>query len=112
MAEEGLFRRRRPGDPLVYSIPAHRSFADALAAGQAAPAMVTTQSIVTRQPCGKPSVSRSTGLRERCRPSGSGSGSRSGTGAGAGLSAARSASDSSGRRTSHPDPPASPPSSG
>jgi ATP-dependent helicase/nuclease subunit B len=33
MAEAGLFRRRHPRDPLVYSIPAHRSFADALAAG-------------------------------------------------------------------------------
>jgi ATP-dependent helicase/nuclease subunit B len=33
MAEPGLFRRRRPQDPLVYSIPAHRSFADALAIG-------------------------------------------------------------------------------
>src|SRR5690242_10401158 len=33
MAEAGLFKRRAPGDPLVYSIPAHRSFADALAAG-------------------------------------------------------------------------------
>ena len=33
MAETGLFKRRAPGDPLVYSIPAHRSFADALAAG-------------------------------------------------------------------------------
>ncbi|HEU4820245.1 MAG TPA: double-strand break repair protein AddB, partial [Qipengyuania sp.] len=33
MAEAGLFRRRIPGEPLVYSIPAHRSFADALAAG-------------------------------------------------------------------------------
>ena len=33
MAEAGLFQRRTPGEPLVYSIPAHRSFADALAAG-------------------------------------------------------------------------------
>jgi ATP-dependent helicase/nuclease subunit B len=33
MAEAGLFGRRNSGDPLVYSIPAHRSFADALAAG-------------------------------------------------------------------------------
>ena len=33
MSEAGLFQRRRPGDPLVYSIPAHRSFADALANG-------------------------------------------------------------------------------
>jgi len=33
MAETGLFRRSRPHDPLVYSIPAHRSFADALAVG-------------------------------------------------------------------------------
>nr|WP_294851449.1 double-strand break repair protein AddB [uncultured Sphingomonas sp.] len=33
MAEAGLFGRRRLGDPLVYSIPAHRSFADALATG-------------------------------------------------------------------------------
>ena len=33
MAEAGLFKRRTPGEPLVYSIPAHRSFADALAAG-------------------------------------------------------------------------------
>ncbi len=33
MAEQGLFRRRQPGDPLVYSIAAHRSFADALAIG-------------------------------------------------------------------------------
>ena len=31
-----------------------------------APTIVTTQSIVTRQPCGRPRVSRSTGLRE-CR---------------------------------------------
>ena len=31
-----------------------------------APTIVTTQSIVTRQPCGSPRVSRSTGLRE-CR---------------------------------------------
>ena len=33
MADGGLFHRRYPGDPLVYSIPAHRSFADALAIG-------------------------------------------------------------------------------
>ena len=33
MAEGWLFDRRRPNDPLVYSIPAHRSFADALAVG-------------------------------------------------------------------------------
>jgi len=33
MAETGLFKRRMPGEPLVYSIPAHRSFSDALAAG-------------------------------------------------------------------------------
>ncbi len=33
MAEAGLFQRRAPGDPLVYNIPAHRSFADALAVG-------------------------------------------------------------------------------
>jgi len=33
MAKPGLFERRVAGDPLVYSIPAHRSFADALAAG-------------------------------------------------------------------------------
>jgi ATP-dependent helicase/nuclease subunit B len=33
MADGGLFHRRNPGDPLVYSIPAHRSFADALAVG-------------------------------------------------------------------------------
>lgn len=33
MAETGLFNRSRPQDPLVYSIPAHRSFADALAVG-------------------------------------------------------------------------------
>jgi ATP-dependent helicase/nuclease subunit B len=33
MADAGLFQRRAPGEPLVYSIPAHRSFADALAAG-------------------------------------------------------------------------------
>ncbi|MGH6705553.1 MAG: double-strand break repair protein AddB, partial [Sphingomicrobium sp.] len=33
MAEAGLFKRRISGEPLVYSIPAHRSFADALAAG-------------------------------------------------------------------------------
>ncbi len=33
MAEAGPFHRRNPGDPLVYSIPAHRSFADALAIG-------------------------------------------------------------------------------
>jgi ATP-dependent helicase/nuclease subunit B len=33
MAETGLFQRRMPGAPLVYSIPAHRSFSDALAIG-------------------------------------------------------------------------------
>ncbi len=33
MAEPGLFRRRLPRNPLVYSIPAHRSFADSLAVG-------------------------------------------------------------------------------
>jgi ATP-dependent helicase/nuclease subunit B len=33
MAEPDLFRRSRSQDPLVYSIPAHRSFADALAVG-------------------------------------------------------------------------------
>ena len=33
MADAGLFQRRVPGSPLVYSIPAHRSFADALATG-------------------------------------------------------------------------------
>src|SRR5918993_2269467 len=33
MAETGLFHRRVAGSPLVYSIPAHRSFADALASG-------------------------------------------------------------------------------
>src|ERR671912_2999997 len=33
MAETGLFHRRVAGSPLVYSIPAHRSFADALATG-------------------------------------------------------------------------------
>ena len=33
MAEAGLFERRQRGDPLVFSIPAHRSFADALATG-------------------------------------------------------------------------------
>ncbi len=33
MAETGLFQRRTPGAPLVYSIPAHRSFSDALAIG-------------------------------------------------------------------------------
>ncbi len=33
MAEPALFRRSRPDDPIVYSIPAHRSFADALAVG-------------------------------------------------------------------------------
>jgi ATP-dependent helicase/nuclease subunit B len=33
MAEGWLFQRRLPTDPLVYSIPAHRSFADALATG-------------------------------------------------------------------------------
>ncbi|MCL6740188.1 PD-(D/E)XK nuclease family protein [Sphingomonas sp. RB56-2] len=33
MAEGRLFQRRHPSDPLVYSIPAHRSFADALAIG-------------------------------------------------------------------------------
>jgi len=33
MSETALFQRRKPGDPLVYSIPAHRSFADALAIG-------------------------------------------------------------------------------
>jgi len=33
MVEKGLFARRIAGEPLVYSIPAHRSFADALAAG-------------------------------------------------------------------------------
>jgi ATP-dependent helicase/nuclease subunit B len=33
MVDTNLFARRRPGDPLVFSIPAHRSFADALAEG-------------------------------------------------------------------------------
>ena len=33
MAEAGLFQRRTAGNPLVYSIPAHRSFADSLATG-------------------------------------------------------------------------------
>ncbi|MFL6788837.1 MAG: double-strand break repair protein AddB [Sphingomicrobium sp.] len=33
MAEAGLFQRRVSGTPLVYSIPAHRSFSDALATG-------------------------------------------------------------------------------
>ena len=33
MAETGLFQRRVAGQPLVYSIPAHRSFSDALAIG-------------------------------------------------------------------------------
>ena len=33
MVDSGLFGRRLPGDPLVYSIPAHRSFVDALATG-------------------------------------------------------------------------------
>jgi ATP-dependent helicase/nuclease subunit B len=33
MAESWLFQRRNPTDPLVYSVPAHRSFADALVSG-------------------------------------------------------------------------------
>ena len=33
MAEAGLFQRRLSGAPLVYNIPAHRSFSDALAIG-------------------------------------------------------------------------------
>lgn len=33
MAETGLFQRRIAGQPLCYSIPAHRSFSDALAIG-------------------------------------------------------------------------------
>lgn len=33
MAEKGLFQRRSTRQPLVYSIPAHRSFSDALAIG-------------------------------------------------------------------------------
>ena len=33
MADIGLFQRRVAGGPLVYSIPAHRSFSDALATG-------------------------------------------------------------------------------
>src|SRR5512138_1691458 len=33
MADGWLFRRRRPTDPLVYSIPANRSFADAFVTG-------------------------------------------------------------------------------
>ena len=33
MAETGLLNRRIPGAPLVYNIPAHRSFSDALAIG-------------------------------------------------------------------------------
>jgi ATP-dependent helicase/nuclease subunit B len=33
MVDRGLFQRRVAGGPLVYSIPAHRSFSDALAAG-------------------------------------------------------------------------------
>ena len=42
-----------------------------------APAIVTIQSIVIRIPCGRPCVSRSTGLRERrCGSAGPGSGRR------------------------------------
>ncbi|HET9398632.1 MAG TPA: PD-(D/E)XK nuclease family protein [Sphingomicrobium sp.] len=33
MADTGLFQRRSAGSPIVYSIPAHRSFSDALAVG-------------------------------------------------------------------------------
>jgi hypothetical protein len=55
-----------------------------------APAMVTIQSIVTRQPCGRPCVKRSTGFRDRRRgsvgatigsgkPSGRATGTRSGS---------------------------------
>src|SRR5688500_4971668 len=33
MADRGLFQRRIAGSPLIYSIPAHRSFADALVTG-------------------------------------------------------------------------------
>src|SRR4029434_9877116 len=33
MAETGLLQRRVAGSPLVYSIPSHRSFSDALAIG-------------------------------------------------------------------------------
>lgn len=36
MSDAGPFQRRRPGDPLIYSIPAHRSFSDALANGMVA----------------------------------------------------------------------------
>src|ERR687897_413470 len=82
-----------------YGLTTHALIASTIAI---APAIVTTQSIVTRQPCGRPRVSRSTGLRE-CRtgsvgvaigsgkPSGSAIGTRSDSGAAA-------ASVSSGRR--------------
>src|SRR5688572_29060379 len=33
MADSGLFQRRVAGSPIVYSIPGHRSFSDALANG-------------------------------------------------------------------------------
>src|SRR4029079_733384 len=81
-----------------------------------APTIVTTQSIVTRQPCGRPRVSRSTGLREWRSGAGSasdgvtnGSGKDSGSdvtvGAGAG---SVSASGPSGRSAYQADATARP----
>src|SRR6185503_12421410 len=58
-------------DGIRYGFTTHALIASTIAI---APTIVTTQSMVTRQPCGSPRVSRSTGLRE-CR-----SGSEAATG--------------------------------
>ena len=51
-------------DGIRYGLTTHALIASTIAI---APTMVTIQSIVTRRPCGRPCVRRSTGLRERCR---------------------------------------------
>ena len=59
-------------DGIRYGLTTHALIASTIAI---APTIVTTQSIVTRSPCGRPRVSRSTGLCEKPRGGGSGSGS-------------------------------------
>ena len=59
-------------DGIRYGFTTHALIASTIAI---APTMVTIQSIVTRRPCGRPCVRRSTGLRERCRGGGAGTGS-------------------------------------
>src|SRR5215468_7113248 len=68
-------------DGIRYGLTTHSLIASTIAI---APTIVTTQSIVTRRCGGRPSVSRSTGLRERRRGGGSGSGRGSGCAGGSG----------------------------